>query len=60
MEIKHCRFCGGEAEVKKYFDRVGTDVVPFRWAVTCLKCGHVTAARGTKKAAVKEWNRTED
>ena len=56
IELKHCPFCGGEAELRevKHIPN-GLDYTPRCKDPSC--CGRLTKKYSTKNLAIKMWNR---
>jgi len=52
MIIKHCPFCGGQAEV--YEDEYHDTTL---FMVACKECGISTAGYDYEEDAIKDWNR---
>ena len=69
-ELKHCPFCGSEAEVKvcdgsgAFYSNIGTVLYQGRRMTHCLicckKCGVKTKAYLTRRGVFNAWNRRAD
>ena len=57
-QIKPCPKCGGKGYIDICYTLQGR-MVPYTWAVFCENCNYMSATKGTKKAAIKSWNRGE-
>ena len=57
-KLKPCPFCGGKAELYKVEWKMDKRGVPSRpYWIFCTECNIATPSVGTKRAAIKRWNR---
>ena len=55
--LKPCPFCGGKVEIS---EGVCLKIKGIAYLVHCSKCDTMSGFYGTKRAAIKHWNRRAD